>query len=158
MKSNSQKGLRMAHSPLLSLPAANNTIRSETFGMKGAYETAYRNWLRDPEGFWAEAAEAIHWYRRWDHILDASRAPFYRWFSGGLVNTCYNLLDVHVENGRGEQLALIYDSPVTNTVKSYTYRELLQEVAMFAGALQQHGVGAGDRVIIYMPMVPETVI
>ena len=126
--------------------------------MKGAYEAAYRNWLRDPEGFWAEAAEAIHWYRRWDEVLDASRAPFYRWFSGGLVNTCYNLLDVHVENGRGEQLALIYDSPVTNTVRSYTYRELLNEVALFAGALQQHGVGTGDRVIVYMPMVPETVI
>ena len=126
--------------------------------MKGAYEAAYRNWLRDPEGFWAVAAEAIHWYRRWDDVLDASRAPFYRWFSGALVNTCYNLLDVHVENGRGNQLALIYDSPVTNTVRSYTYRELLQEVALFAGALQQQGVGTGDRVIVYMPMVPETVI
>src|SRR5690242_3946886 len=158
MKSNSQKGLRMAHSPLLSLPAANNTTRLETFGMKGAYEAAYRNWLRDPEGFWAEAAEAIHWYRRWDQVLDASSAPFYRWFSGSLVNTCYNLLDVHVENGRGEQVALIYDSPVTNTVESYTFRELLHEVALFAGVLQQQGVGTGDRVIVYMPMVPETVI
>ena len=126
--------------------------------MRGAYEETYRAWLRDPEGFWAGAAEAIHWYRRWDKVLDTSHAPFYRWFTGGLVNTCYNLLDTHVENGRAEQVALIYDSPVTNTINSYTYRELLNEVAMFAGALQRQGVGTGDRVIIYMPMVPEAVI
>src|SRR6185369_5121045 len=79
-------------------------------------------------------------------------------FSGGLLNTCYNLLDVHVENGRGEQVALIYDSPVTGAVTSYTYSELLKEVATFAGALQQQGVAKGDRVIIYMPMIPEAVI
>jgi propionyl-CoA synthetase len=126
--------------------------------MKGAYETAYRNWQRDPEGFRAEAAAAIHWYRRWDEVLDTSRPLFARWFSGGLVNTCHNVLDLHVANGRAEQVALIYDSPVTNTIKSYTYRELLNEVALFAGALQQQGVGTGDRVIIYMPMVPEAVI
>src|SRR4029079_9624510 len=83
---------------------------------------------------------------------------FLSWFTGGLVNTCYNLLDVHVENGRAEQVALIYDSPVTGIVKSYTYRELLNEVALFAGALRQQGVEKGERVIIYMPMVPEAVI
>src|ERR1043166_2236767 len=83
--------------------------------MRGAYEATYESWRRDPEGFWAEAAEAIHWYRRWDQVLDSSRAPFYRWFSGGLVNTCYNLLDTHVENGRAQQIALIYDSPVTRS-------------------------------------------
>src|SRR5689334_4984655 len=126
--------------------------------MSGAYETTYREWLQDPEGFWARAAESIHWYKKWDHVLDSSQAPFYRWFAGGLVNTCYNLLDVHVENGRAEQVALIYDSPVAGVVKSYTYRELLNEVALFAGALRNHGVARGDRVIIYMPMVPETVI
>ena len=126
--------------------------------MRGAYEASYREWLRDPEGFWARAAESIHWYKKWDQVLDASRAPFYHWFTGGLVNTCYNLLDVHVENGRAEQVALIYDSPVTGIVKSYTYRELLNEVALFAGALRQQGVEKGDRVIIYMPMVPEAVI
>ena len=126
--------------------------------MRGAYEAAYREWLREPEQFWARAAEAIHWYKKWDQVLDDSRAPFYRWFSGGLVNTCYNLLDAHVANGRAEQLALIYDSPVTGVIKSYTFRELLQEVALFAGALQQQGVEKGDRVIIYMPMVPEAVI
>ena len=128
------------------------------FIMRGAYEASYREWLRDPEGFWTSAAESIHWFKKWDQVLDASRAPFYRWFTGGLVNTCYNLLDVHVENGRAEQVALIYDSPVTGIVKSYTYRELLNEVALFAGAIRQQGVGKGDRVIIYMPMVPEAVI
>ena len=126
--------------------------------MRGAYEATYERWRRDPEGFWAEAAEAIHWYRRWDQVLDSSRAPFYRWFSGGLVNTCYNLLDTHVENGRAQQIALIYDSPVTGTIKSYTYRDLLNEVSLFAGALRQQGVEKGDRVIIYMPMVPEALI
>jgi propionyl-CoA synthetase len=126
--------------------------------MRGAYEATYREWLRDPEGFWARAAESIHWYKKWDQVLDASRAPFYHWFSGGLVNTCYNLLDTHVENGRAEQVALIYDSPVTGVVKSYTYRDLLKEVALFAGALRGRGVEKGDRVIVYMPMVPEAVI
>ena len=87
-----------------------------------------------------------------------SRAPFYRWFPGGQVNTCYNALDRHVENGRADQAALIYDSPVTSTVRTFTYRELRDEVARFAGVLAGRGVGRGDRVIIYMPMVPETVI
>jgi propionyl-CoA synthetase len=126
--------------------------------MSGGYEAAYHAWRRDPESFWAQAAEPIHWYRRWNQVLDTSRAPFYRWFSGALVNTCYNLLDAHVENGRAEQAALIYDSPVTGIVKSYTYRELLNEVALFGGALRRQGVAKGDRVIIYMPMVPEAVI
>ncbi len=126
--------------------------------MSGEYETTYRNWQQDPEGFWGRAAESIHWFKKWDRVLDDSRAPFYRWFSGGLVNTCYNLLDAHVANGRAEQTALIYDSPVTGVVRSYTYRELLDEVALFAGALRQQGVEKGDRVIIYMPMVPEAAI
>jgi propionyl-CoA synthetase len=126
--------------------------------MTGAYQAVYDAWQRDPENFWAQAAESLHWSRQWDQVLDTSRAPFYRWFSGGQLNTCFNLVDAHVENGRGEQTALIYDSPVTGTVKSYTYRDLLNEVATFAGALQQQGVEKGDRVLIYMPMVPETVI
>jgi propionyl-CoA synthetase len=126
--------------------------------METTYEAAYRSWLENPEGFWAEAAESIHWHKKWDRILDSSRAPFYRWFPGALVNTCYNLLDVHVENGRAEQIALIYDSPVTGVTRSYTYRDLLNEVATFAGALRQQGVEKGDRVIIYMPMVPEALI
>jgi propionyl-CoA synthetase len=126
--------------------------------MGGPYQEAYRSWQENPEDFWARAAESIHWYKKWDHVLDTSRAPFYRWFSGGMVNTCYNLLDAHVDNGRADQVALIYDSPVTATIKSYTYRDLLHEVARFAGALAQQGVAKGDRVIIYMPMVPEALI
>src|ERR1044072_4307723 len=108
--------------------------------MRGAYEAAYERCRGDADGFGAEAAEAIHWYRRWDQVLDSSRAPFYRWFSGGLLNTCYNLLDTHVENGRAQQRALIYDSPVTGTIKPCTYRDLLDEVSLFAGALPQQGV------------------
>ena len=89
----------------------------------------YGQWVKDPEGVWADAAEAIHWYRRWERVLDSSRTPFYRWFPGGMVNTCYNALDRHVEHGRADQLALVYDSPVTGTIKTFTYRELLNEVA-----------------------------
>jgi propionyl-CoA synthetase len=126
--------------------------------MRGEYEATYRSWQEDPEGFWAQAAESIHWFKKWDRVLDDSHAPFYRWFSGGIVNTCYNLLDAHVANGRAEQVALIYDSPVTGVVRSLTYRELLNEVALFAGALRQQGVEKGDRVIIYMPMAPEAAI
>ena len=122
------------------------------------YHAVYARWRAAPEAFWAEAAEAVHWYRRWDAVLDASRPPFYRWFPGAQVNTCYNALDRHVEGGRADQTALIYDSPVTGTVRTFTYRELRDEVARFAGVLAARGVGRGDRVIIYMPMVPETVI
>ncbi|PYP58375.1 MAG: propionyl-CoA synthetase [Gemmatimonadetes bacterium] len=121
-------------------------------------DDVYAQWVKDPEGFWAEAGEAIHWYKRWNRVLDGSRPPFYRWFPGAEVNTCYNALDWHVEHGRADQAALIYDSPVTGTVKSFTYRELRDEVARFAGALVGQGVGKGDRVIIYMPMVPEAAV
>ena len=123
-----------------------------------SYNEVYARWLEAPESFWAEMAEGIHWYKKWDKVLDASRPPFYRWFTGGIVNTCYNALDRHVEQGRGNQPALIYDSPVTGTIKSFRYRELLDEVARFAGVLVRQGVQKGDRVIIYMPMVPEAVI
>jgi propionyl-CoA synthetase len=122
------------------------------------YRDAYRRSLTDPDGFWAEAASAIHWDRRWDRVLDATQAPLYRWFTGGRLNTCYNALDRHVAAGRGEQAALIYDSPVTGTVRSVSYRELTATVARFAGVLTAHGAGRGDRVVIYMPMVPEAVI
>ena len=123
--------------------------------MTGRYEEAFSRSIKDPEGFWGEAAEAIHWYKKWDKVLDDSNKPFYRWFTGGIVNTCYNALDRHVEGGRAEQAALVYDSPVTNTIRKYTYRELRDEVAKFAGVLRSLGVGKGDRVIIYMPMIPE---
>ncbi len=127
--------------------------------MTSRYDEAYRRAMTDPEGFWAEAAEAIHWTKRWDRVLDDSNPPFYRWFVGGELNTCYNALDVHVDKGgRGDQLALIYDSPVTGTVRKYTYRELRDAVALFAGGLVKLGVSKGDRVLIYMPMVPEAAI
>lgn len=126
--------------------------------IKGTYEEVYGRWQNAPESFWAELAEGIHWYKKWDRVLDASRPPFYRWFTGGTVNTCYNALDRHVEQGRGNQPALIYDSPVTRTIKTFSYRELLDEVARFAGVLVCQGIQKGDRVIIYMPMVPEAVI
>jgi len=122
------------------------------------YTAAYQRSLNDPEGFWAEAAAALHWDKRWDKVLDASAAPMYRWFAGGRLNTCYNALDRHVEAGRADQLALIYDSPVTNTIARFTYRELRDSVALFAGVLNAQGVKPGDRVIIYMPMVPEAAI
>ena len=114
--------------------------------------------LKDPDGFWAEAAETIDWYRKWDRVCDGSRAPFYRWFSGAEVNTCYNALDRHVADGRSDQPALIYDSPVTGTVAILTFHELLDKASEFAGALARLGVFKGDRVIIYMPMIPEAVI
>jgi propionyl-CoA synthetase len=122
------------------------------------YDKVYRSSLRDPETFWGAAAESVHWYKRWDRVLDTSRAPFYRWFTGAETNTCHNALDVHVEEGRGDQPALIYDSPVTTTIKTFSYRQLLEAVARFAGVLAAQQVGKGDRVIIYMPMVPETLI
>ncbi|MHB0979330.1 MAG: propionyl-CoA synthetase [Thermoleophilia bacterium] len=126
--------------------------------MSASYAEAFRRSIEDPQRFWAEAAEEIHWEKKWDSVLDDSAAPIYRWFKGGRLNTCYNALDRHVEDGRGGQVALIYDSPVTSTVKKYTYRELTDEVARFAGALQGLGVVKGDTVVIYMPMVPEAVV
>jgi propionyl-CoA synthetase len=122
------------------------------------YDDVYERSINDPEAFWAEAAEAVHWYKTWDKVLDDSNKPFYRWFAGAEVNTCYNALDVHVENGRGDQPALIYDSPVTDTKKTFTYRELTDKVATFAGVLAAAGVGKGDRVIVYMPMIPQAAV
>lgn len=124
----------------------------------GDMENAFKRSLNDPAGFWGEAAEAVHWHKKWKSVLDNSRQPFYRWFAGGEVNTCYNALDLHIEGGRGDQPALIYDSAVTNSITTFTYRELRDKVAVFAGALARLGVGKGDRVIIYMPMVPEAAV
>jgi propionyl-CoA synthetase len=126
--------------------------------MKGAYQKAYDESLKNPEEFWGRAAKAVHWDRPYERVLDDSKKPFYRWFAGGEMNTCYNALDRHVLGGRAGQAALIYDSPVTGTVMRYTYRELLDRVALFAGVLGENGVGKGDTVIIYMPMIPEALI
>ncbi len=126
--------------------------------MTNKYQEDYEQSMKDPNGFWGKIAEDCHWYKKWDKVLDDSKKPFYRWFVGGEMNTCYNALDYHIENGRGNQTALIYDSPVTDTKKKYTYTELRDEVAKFAGVLADQGVQKGDRVIIYMPMIPQAVI
>ncbi len=138
-----------------------NALKNENEGegrMSSRYDEIHKRSIEDPAGFWAEAAEAIHWDKKWDKVLDDSKAPFYRWFTGGKLNTCYNALDYHCENGRAGQAALIYDSPVTDTKKTYTYAELRDEVARFAGVLARHGVKKGERVIVYMPMIPQAVI
>ena len=122
------------------------------------YRALHARSLADPEGFWAEQAAAIDWTRRWDTVLDAADPPFYRWFPGGELNACHNALDRHVDGGRADQTALIYDSPVTGTKKSFTYRELRDQVAKIAGMIAAQGVDKGDRVILYMPMVPEAVM
>jgi propionyl-CoA synthetase len=124
----------------------------------GRFDEIYRRSLDEPEAFWAEAAAAIDWVEPWERVLDGSRAPFYRWFPGGRLNTCHNALDRHVDGGRADQAALVYDSPVTGTIETFTYRRLLDEVARFAGALTAQGVERGDRVVLYLPMVPEAVI
>ena len=122
------------------------------------YRTLYRNSLENPEKFWAETAAELVWTKPWDKVIDDSDAPNYEWFTGGEINTCYNALDRHCEQGRAEQAALIYDSPVTGQVRTYSYAELRDEVAVFANVLQNNGVEKGDRVIVYMPMIPEAVI
>ena len=124
----------------------------------GAYAAAYEQSISDPNAFWGEAASAIEWITPPTTVLDDSNPPFYRWFTGGTLNTCFNALDRHVRDGRGEQVAVYYHSPVTDTKTSLTYAELLDQVARFAGALAGLGVEKGDRVLIYMPMVPEAMI
>ncbi|HEY4418188.1 MAG TPA: AMP-binding protein, partial [Pseudonocardia sp.] len=124
----------------------------------GEYEDIFRASTDDPEAFWLRAAQAIDWHKPPTRALDGSRPPFYRWFPDGELNVCHNALDRHVEAGRGAQPALIYDSPVTGTTRTYTYEQLRDEVARFAGVLASLGVGHGDRVVIYMPMVPEAAV
>jgi len=124
----------------------------------GGYDETYRRSLEDPEGFWLEAATAIDWVKAPDRALDDSAAPLFRWFPDAALNTSYNALDRHVAAGNGDRPALIHDSPVTGSRRTLSYRELQDEVAVFAGALRSLGVAKGDRVIVYMPMVPEAVV
>ncbi len=126
--------------------------------MSNRFDDVYRRSLEDSEAFWAEAAEVIHWDKKWDRVLDFDNPPFFRWFVGAECNTCYNAVDRHVEDGRGDQAAIIYDSPITGSQKTYTYQELQDVVARCAGMLKDLGVGKGDRVIIYLPMVAEAAI
>jgi len=122
------------------------------------YAESYGRSMASPGDYWAEAAQAIDWHRPWERVLDDRNPPFYHWFAGAELNTCHNALDRHVEGGRGDQAALIYDSPVTDAKLAYSFRELRDAVARFAGVLRNQGVTKGDRVIVYMPMVPEAVI
>ncbi len=122
------------------------------------YRTEHERSIIDPEGFWGEQARLVDWVRRPTRVLDADRPPFYRWYPDGTLNTCYNALDRHVVAGHADRTALIYDSPVTGTVRHYSYADLLEQVAAFAGVLRGFGVEKGDRVVVYLPMIPEAVI
>jgi propionyl-CoA synthetase len=122
------------------------------------YAEAYAAWRAGPEAWWAEIAEGIAWERKWDRVFDPSLGPYGRWFNGGTLNTCYNCIDRHVLAGRGEQTALIWDSPMTDRVETFSYRQMQTRTAKLAGALAKLGVARGDRVVIYLPMVPEAAI
>ncbi|MFA5786273.1 MAG: propionyl-CoA synthetase [Actinomycetota bacterium] len=124
----------------------------------GNYREIHRRSMEDPEGFWAEAAKDIDWIKPPEKILDRSDVRFPRWFSGGVLNTCYNAIDRHVERGRADQAAIIYDSPVTGKTRTISYAELLDQVSRFAGVLSHLGVEKGDRVVVYMPMIPEALV
>ena len=118
----------------------------------------YDNSIKNPEDFWEKVSSDVFWFKKPTKILDKTNPPFYKWFTDGTTNTCYNALDFHIDRGKGEKTALIYDSPVTNTKKTFTYNALKEKVSKFAGALKNQGVNKGDRVIIYMPMIPEAVV
>ena len=126
--------------------------------MSKKFNDIYQNSLKNPENFWQEVSNDIFWFKKPTKILNKSNPPFYKWFEDGVTNTCYNALDIHIDQGRGDKLALIYDSPITGNKKQFTYKELRTNVSKFAGALRNQGVDKGDRVIIYMPMIPEAVI
>jgi propionyl-CoA synthetase len=126
--------------------------------MASRYAEVYQGWKSDPEGFWAKAAENIDWSKPADKVFDPDAGVYGRWFTGAMCNTCYNCLDRHVERGRADQAALIYDSPITDTQKIYTYSELLEEVQTLGAVLQGYGVEKGDRVIVYMPAIPQAAI
>jgi hypothetical protein len=134
--------------------------RSSIKGEFGSYATEYDASINSSESFWKEAASALHWFQEPKITLqrDPNNSHLYDWFPDGKINTCYNCLDVHVQNGRGDQTALIYDSPMTDKKEEYTYSELLTKVSKFAGALQNLGVEPGDRVVIYMPLIPQAAI
>jgi propionyl-CoA synthetase len=122
------------------------------------YKDIYENSINNKEDFWKNISDDIFWYKKPTKILNSKNPPFYKWFEDGVTNTCYNAVDLHVDNGRGDKLAIIYDSPITGFQKKITYSELKDEVALFAGALKKQGVCKGDRVIIYMPMIPQAVV
>ena len=126
--------------------------------MKSDFDQIYKESINNPEKFWQEISNDIFWFKKPSKILNKSNPPFYKWFEDGTTNTCYNALDLHVDNGRGDKTALIYDSPITGNKKKFSYLELKEKVSKFAGSLDNLGIKKGDRVIIYMPMIPEAVV
>ena len=126
--------------------------------MNQNFTDIYSNSIKKPEEFWKKVSEDIFWFKKPTKILNSSNPPFYKWYEDGVTNTCYNALDIHIDNGRADKNALIYDSPITGNKNKFTYKELKEKVSKFAGALQNQGIKKGDRVIIYMPMIPEAVI
>jgi propionyl-CoA synthetase len=123
-----------------------------------SFKNIYDQSINNPENFWQDVSNDVFWFKKPTKILDKSNPPFYKWFSDGVTNTCYNALDVHIDKGKGQKTALIYDSPITGNKSKFTYEELKAKVSKFAGGLKDQGVNKGDRVIIYMPMIPEAVI
>ncbi|SVC71902.1 uncharacterized protein METZ01_LOCUS324756, partial [marine metagenome] len=126
--------------------------------MKKNFEKIYNESIKKPEEFWQKISDDIFSFKKPTQILNKDKAPFYKWFGNGITNTCYNALDLHIDEGRGNKTALIYDSPITSNKKKFTYKELKEKVSKFAGALKSQGINKGDRVIIYMPMIPEAVV
>ena len=118
------------------------------------YEKIYDSSIKNREKFWKKISDDIFWYKKPSKILSSSNPPFYKWFEDGVTNTCYNALDFHIDKGRGDRTAIIYDSPITGVKNKFSYKELRDKVSVFAGALKNQGVNKGDRVIIYMPMIP----
>ncbi len=126
--------------------------------MKDSFNKIYQESIQNPERFWQNVSEDIFWFKKPTKILNKSNPPFYKWFEDGVTNTCYNAIDTHIDQGKGDKTALIYDSPITNYKAKFTYNELREKISKFAGALHNQGIKKGDRVIIYMPMIPEAVI
>src|SRR5258706_10900904 len=152
-----REGSRRLQSPGTAAQSGQETNRRGTMDARASrYHEIYRRSLQDPEGFWGEAARDIDWIERPAKVFDPLAGVYGRWFVGGVCNTCYNAVDRHVEAGRSDQAAVIYDSPVTGTKQTISYGQLLVEVSTFAGVLREFGVVKGDRVVLYMPMVPET--
>jgi len=128
------------------------------FSAMGNYKTQHERSLAEPSAYWLELAKDVHWYTSPKQGVDTSQSPFNSWFADGEINACYNAIDAHVDSGRGQQLAIIHDSPITDSHTTYTYDQLLDLTSRFAGVLRAEGVEKGDRVMIYMPMIPEAVI
>ncbi len=126
--------------------------------MKDSFNKIYQESIQNPEKFWQNVSEDIFWFKKPTKILNKSKPPFYKWFEDGVTNTCYNAIDTHIDQGKGDKTALIYDSPITNNKAKFTYKQLREKISKFAGALDNQGIKKGDRVIIYMPMIPEAVV